>query len=246
MMWVLFLLALKSSYWYFDIRSSEIFIPQYLWPFQDWEGIILINAIILILKLLFTYVAFSRSIYNSKVIYRHQCNFSWSNQIIITRSKGDKFAILSWNGYMSASDFSTKMLPGFTEWCWGKYDGVQKIYWEIEERIEIYSWQSSHWWKWSAAWTNWFEVFYMSLFVFHWIIVCHQHIITLCSYISRSTGKQIQSLIGSIYKAESTAAGINHLSSFFIVLVILQLNLELDLPRIGYAQPSDCSFYILL
>jgi len=62
----------------------------------------------------------------------------------------------------------------------------------------------------------------------------------------RSTGKQIQSLIGSIYKAESTAAGINHLSSFFIVLVILQLNLELDLPRIGYAQPSDCSFYILL
>ena len=89
MMWVLFLLALKSSYWYFDIRSSEIFIPQYLWPFQDWEGIILINAIILILKLLFTYVAFSRSIYNSKVIYRHQCNFSWSNQIIITRTTGD-------------------------------------------------------------------------------------------------------------------------------------------------------------
>lgn len=69
--------------------------------------------------------------------------------------------------------FAPEMLPGFTEWCWGKYDGVQNIYRDLEERIEIHSWQSSHWWKWSAAWTHWFEVFYMSLLLFHYNMICH-------------------------------------------------------------------------
>lgn len=45
------------------IRSSKIFIPQYLWPFQDWEGIILINAVMFMLKLFFTHVRFIRMIY---------------------------------------------------------------------------------------------------------------------------------------------------------------------------------------
>ena len=166
----------------FDIRSSEIFIPQYLWPFQDWEGIILINAVILILRLVFTHVTFIRSICNSKVLYSHQCNFCWVQSDHNYKNHGRHF--LFFHGYVSASDVPTEMLPGFTEWCWGKYDGVQNIYCEIEERIKIHSWQSSHWWKWSAAWTNWFEVFYMSLLLFHWMIVCHQHIITLCSCLS--------------------------------------------------------------
>jgi hypothetical protein len=51
------------------------------------------------------------------------------------------------------------------------------------------------------------------------IMVCHQHSVKIiaCASLSRSTGKQIQSLIGSIYKAESTAAGTNYISSGHLV-----------------------------
>lgn len=48
------------------------------------------------------------------------------------------------------------------------------------------------------------------------IMVSHQHKF-LPVPLSRSTGKQIQSLIGSIYKAESTATGINYISSGYLV-----------------------------
>lgn len=135
-----------------------------------------------------------------------------------------------------SSDYCSKLLPGFTEWCWAKYDGVQNIYSELEERIKIHSWQSSCRWKWSAAWTNWFEVFYMKsqseksvfscLLQFHLIMVCHQHIVKLLPVpLSRSTGKQIQSLIGSIYKAESTAAGINYVFRFIWFIVFNYMSL---------------------
>jgi hypothetical protein len=43
----------------------------------------------------------------------------------------------------------------------------------------------------------------------------HQHTVKLLSVpLTRSTGKQIQSLIGSIHKAESTTAGISISSGY--------------------------------
>jgi hypothetical protein len=68
----------------------------------------------------------------------------------------------------------------------------------------------------SLSWKSLF--FFPCLLLFHLIMVCHQHTVKLLHVpLSRSTGKQIQSLIGSIYKAESTAAGITYISSGYLV-----------------------------
>ena len=116
----------------FDIRSSEIFIPQYLWPFQDWEGIILINAVILILRLVFTHVTFIRSICNSKVLYSHQCNFCWVQSDHNYKKQGRQicYSFMEW----------------IYECIWFFYQNVARIYWMMLRKV---------WWSTKNLLRNW-------------------------------------------------------------------------------------------